>query len=319
MSPLLDLQNVDLAQIDFDNFSYSISPERDAVCDKALSNSIARYGILLPPIVREIDSDLFCIVAGRRRLLALQSLHTERTCACRVISRQVQEVDVFDILLETIRICRELTIIEKAIFLQKITAITDEKKVIREFLPRLGLAPNAFSIRHSLKLLNLEEPILRSIHNGSINESVAQDFLLLPSQDRMVLFEIIESLKLSSSYQKKLLRICSELASRGNRSITALLDNAEVHAILQHQDANPPQKTKNLMLWLSSRHRPRSTQAEEEFARFIAALQLPRNVSVQHTPFFEDDSITLSITFGNRKSFHRAWEKIRHATHSTDN
>ena len=319
MKPILHLQNIELPQIDFDNLSYAISPEQDTLSDKMLSISIARYGILHPPILRETAPGLYSIVAGRKRLLALFSLHNEKTCACRVISRQVPEVDVFDILLEAIQFSRELTIIEKAIFLQKITAITDEKKVIREFLPRLGLAPNAFSIKQSLKLLNLEEPILRSIHNGRINESVAQGFLLLPSQDRMVLFEIIESLKLSSSYQKKLLRICSELASRGNRSITALLDNAEVHAILQHQDANPPQKTKNLMLWLSSRHRPRSTQAEEEFARFIAALQLPRNVSVQHTPFFEDDSITLSITFGNRKSFHRAWEKIRHATHSTDN
>lgn len=319
MSPLLELQNVDLAQIDFDNFSYSISPERDAVCDKALSNSIARYGILLPPIVREIDADLFCIVAGRRRLLALQSLHTERTCACRIIYHKVPEIDVFDILLEAIRICRELTIIEKAIFLQKITAITDERLIIREFLPRLGLAPSGFSIKQTLKLLDLEEPIVRSVHHGQINETVAHGFLVLPPQDRMVLFEIIATLKLSFSYQKKLLHICSELASRNNIHIAALLDNDEVHAILQHKEANPPQKTKNLMLWLSCRHMPRSAQAEEEFSRFLAALQLPPNVSVQHTPFFEDDSITLSITFPNRKYLHQAWEKIRHATHNTDN
>jgi hypothetical protein len=92
-----------------------------------------------------------------------------------------------------------------------------------------------------------------------------------------------------------------------------------VQSILQHQDANPPQKTKNLMLWLYRRHMPRAQQAEEEFNRFISALQLPQNVSVGHTPFFEDDAMTLAITFPNRKSLQEAWKKIRHATDSTDN
>jgi hypothetical protein len=73
------------------------------------------------------------------------------------------------------------------------------------------------------------------------------------------------------------------------------------------------------MLWLSRKHMPRSGQAVEEFTRFIAAMQLPQNVSVDHTPFFEDDAMTLSITFPNRKSLQHAWEKIRHATNRNDN
>ena len=319
MSPILNFKNIALSHIDFGDFSYSLSPELDIVPDESLTESISRHGILHPPIIRETTQDFYIIVSGRKRLLALQALDTESTCDCLVIYRHVPELDIFSLLLEEIQLARKLTTIEKSIFLQKITAITDERHIIRDFLPRLGLAPAPFSIKYTIKLFDLEDPIRRSLHHGQLSETVAYDFILLSPQDRMTLFEIITSLRLSFSFQKKLLNICRELASRANMSIAALFDNDEVQGILHHQDANPPQKTKNLMLWLSCRHMPRSAQAEEEFSRFVAALQLPLNVSVQHTPFFEDDSITLSITFSNRMSLHQAWEKIRHATHNTDN
>lgn len=319
MSPILNFKNIALSQIDFDDFSYSISPERDIVPDETLNKSISRHGILRPPIIKKIAPGFYNIVSGRKRLLAFQSLNAESTCACLVISRHVPEVDIFSLLLEEIQLTREFTTIEKAIFLQKITKIIDERQIISEFLPHLGLAPDSFSIQYTLKLFDLEDPIRRSIHHGQINETVAYDFILLSPQDRMALFKIITSLRLSFSFQRKLLNVCRELASRGNISIAALLDNEEVHGILHHQDANPPQKTKNLMLWLSRKHMPRSSQAAEEFRHFIAAMQLPKNVSVVHTPFFEDDSMILSITFPNRKSLQDAWEKIRHAAHGNDN
>jgi hypothetical protein len=318
MNSNLNLKNISLSYIDFEDFSYSISPERNAIPDKALNKSIARYGILHPPLVRRGDSGLYNIIAGRKRLLTVRSFQTENICFCRVISRQIPEIDVFHILLEEIQLTRQLTTIEKAIFLQKIAAITDEKYIIREFLPLLGLVPKSFSIQRALKLLDLEEPIIQNIHHGRINEQVAHDLMLLSSQDRMVLFEIITTLRLSGSYQKKLLNICRDLANRSNTSIAVLLNNDEVHDILHHQEANPPQKTKNLMFWLSRKHMPRYGQAADEFSRFMTEMHLPPNVSVAHTPFFEDDSMTLTITFPNRKSLQYAWKKIRHTTQNSD-
>jgi hypothetical protein len=319
MNSTLHLQNISLSHIDFEDFSYSISPGRDVLPDETLNKSIIRYGILHPPLVKKGGSGLYNIIAGRKRLLTVRSLHTENICSCLVISRHIPEIDVFHFLLEEIQLTRQLTAVEKAIFLQKIAAITDEKLIIREFLPRLGLVPKPFSIQQAFKLLDLEDPIIHSIHHGKISEPVAHDLMLLSTQERMVLFEIITTLRLSGNYQKKLLNICRDLASRNNTSIAVLLNSDEVHDILHHQEANPPQKTKNLMFWLSRKHMPRYGQAAEEFSRFINAMQLPQNASIGHTPFFEDDSMTLTITFSNRKSLQYAWEKIRHTTQNSDN
>jgi ParB-like chromosome segregation protein Spo0J len=332
MPPVLTIKNIDLSQVDFNDLSYSIAPIPESEIDSTLKASIARHGILHPPIVREINSVSYTIIAGRKRLLAWRSLAKEKTCHCLVISRQIPEFEVFHILLAEIQLVRQLTMVEKALFLQKIAAVAEEKQIVKEFLPRLNLAQDPSVMKQTLRLLELEAPILKGIHQGYVNETVARDFVSLPLQDRSILFEIVASLRLSLSNQKKLLQICRELASRENKSITALqlasrenksitalLATPEVHAILHHPEANPPQKTKNLMIWLARRHKSRSIHAEEEFNRFINEIRLPRNVSVTHTPFFEDDVVTLSITFRNRGFLLQAWEKIKHVTRDNEN
>lgn len=293
--------------------------EPDTASDEALTQSITRYGILHPPIVREKSAELYTIVTGWKRLQSLRACHAGNTVPCLVVSGQTPGTDVFLLILEEIQFTRPLTIVEKAILLKKITHFADTERIVSDFLPLLGLPPHAGSPKQALQLLTLEKPILQSLHEGQLNKIVAHDFLHLSSRDRMALLQIITSLRLSFSYQKKLLVICRELAKRSNTSIEAWLNSDEVRNILSHPDANPPQKAKNLMLWLTDKHMPRYTQATAEFRRFITQLHLPKNVSVAHTPCFEDDEMTLSITFSDRKSLQHAWDRIRHTTHSNEN
>jgi len=313
MNQFITIRKIFPARIDFNDLSYVISPEQEIPVDDALKESIARYGFLHPPILRENDSGAFVIVAGRKRLQAAGSIHAGIECSCLVISKKVPEIDVFHVLLEEIQLSRPLSMVEKATFLQKITAIAAPKEIAEEFLPCLDLAPSPQVLEQTLRLLDLESPILQAIHRGTVSEAVVPDLLSFPTDDRLVLFEIIVALRPSFSNQRKLLRMCRELASRHKTTIAIMLDDAVVQSILHHQDANPPQKTKKLMQWLNEQYMPRSTQAEAEFHHFLTAMQLPRNVSLAHTPFFENDLMTLSITFPDRSSLLRAWGKISHA------
>jgi len=308
-----------ISRIDFTDFSYAVSPDRDIILDDTFRNSIARHGFLHPPIIRETDSGTYVIVTGRKRLFAFRSLYPEASaCCCLIIPREVPDIDVYSVLLEDIRISRQLTAVEKALLLEKISPLVDVEYIVNEFLPRMDLPPDPFHIRQSLVLLELEEPIIHAIHRGVVHDSVARDIFSLPAADRMALFHIMTSLRLSVSYQKKLVTTCREIASREQKNIAELLESQEASSILNHREANPPQKTKNLMAWLSHKHMPRSSQAEAEFAGFIAAMKLPGKVTIQHTPFFENDAVTLSITFANRKSLQDAWEEIKNAIQEND-
>jgi hypothetical protein len=313
-------KSLDISLIDFADFSYSISPDREIIPDEPLIKSIARHGILHPPLVKEIKADSYVIVTGRKRLSAFRTLFPKmKFCTCNIIPTQIREIDTFSILLEEILTIRKLSPIEKAFFLQKLSSLIDENIIAKEFLPRLDLPPDPFYFKRTVMLLNLEEPLLRAIHQGVINEIVARDFLTLSANDRLALHHIMTSLQFSVSNQKKLLNICRELASREGRTIASIFEDKGMLEIINHKEANPPQKTKNLMNWLSRKHTPRSSQADDEFKHFSASLQLPSNVSVDHAPFFENDSVKLSITFSNRKAVQNAWKTIKDAIRNQDN
>ena len=313
-------KSLDTSLIDFADFSYSISPDREIILDESFTKSIARHGILHPPLVKEIEPDSYVIITGRKRLVAFRTLFPEeKTCICRITPAMMPEINIFSILLEEFLTNRQLTPIEKAIFLQKISPLIDEKFIAKEFLPRIDLPPDPFYFRQSVTLLNLEEPLVRAIHQGNISEIVAKDILPLSAKDRLAVHHIMSYLNFSVSNQKKLMNICRELASREDKTIAAILEDKGVQDILNHKDANPPQKTKNLMNWLSRKYMPRSSQAEDEFRRYAASMQLPQNVSIDHTPFFEDDSVTLSITFSNWKAVQNAWKTIKDTIRDQDN
>jgi ParB family chromosome partitioning protein len=320
MNQYLHPKSLDTSLINFEDFSYSISPDREIILDETFTQSIIKHGILHPPIVKEIEPGSYVIVAGRKRLFAIRALFPEgKTCNCMIIPAKMQEIDIFSILLEDILFSRKLTPIEKAIFLQKISSTMTEKQIAKKILPRIDLPSDPFYYLQSIKLLNLEEPIIREIHQGNVNEKAALDIISLSAKDRLAVFHVMSSLRLSVSNQKKLLNICKELASRMDRTISAILGDTDVQNILNHKEANPPQKAKNLMNCLSRKYMPRSSQAEDEFKLFIASMQLPRNVSVNHSPFFENDEVILSITFSNKESVQNAWKTIKETIEKSDN
>jgi ParB family chromosome partitioning protein len=305
--------------IDFTDFSYDFSPDRDIILDETFRNSIARHGILHPPIIRETDSGSYVIVTGRKRLFAFRSLFPEAdTCCCLIVSHRVPDIEVYSVVLEDILISRKLSPIEKALLLRKLSPLADVEYIVNEFLPRMDFPPDPLHIRQSLMLLDLEKSIIHAIHRGLVHEAVARAFSSFPAADRMALFHIMTSLRLGVNYQKKLVTTCRELANREQKTIAELLKGEEISFILNHPDANPPQKTKNLMTWLTRKHMPRSSQAEAEFAGSVAAMKLPGNVTIQHTPFFEDDAVTLSITFADRKRLQDSWKQIRNALQEKD-
>lgn len=315
MSRQLHPGNLDISLIDFEDFSYSISPDGKTVPEKSLLNSIAAYGIIHPPVVRKKGPGSYAIVSGRTRLHAWSSIFPERqACVCMLFPEEAPDIDVFSYLLEEILVRRKLTLIEKALFLQKVSPLTEKKLIAEKFLSRLGFsAVDPSQISRTLKLLELEPPLIQALHQGELHEAVARDILSLSSSDRLAVYRVISALKIGMNYQKRLLMICRELAGRQQRTIVSLLDDAAVQEILNHRESNPPQKTKNLMNLLMRKYRPRSSSAEDAFKRYVASLKLPQNVSITHTPSFEDDFLALSITLTDKKSLENILPLLKNA------
>lgn len=309
MPPALRSSLVNFQNIDFQDTSNSLTPEGAHPPSADLLLSIARTGILHPPILREQGRARLQIIAGRRRLLAAQATLQSASAICLVLPGENTATDTLAISLEETILRGNITVVEQAIFFHKILDHMNEEEACR-FLPALGLEPHPHHIRKLLKLLQLEEHLLLALHEGFLQEGVAQELLRLSFTDRMTLFEFMELLRLSASNQRKLTSVCRELAGRANTPIMALLGRAEVREILNVANSNVPQKTMKLMQWLTSQRFPRLSEAEQEFRTFSASLGLPANVSLGHALSFEQDTLDLAISFKNRAELCRIWPRI---------
>lgn len=297
-------------QIDFDDDSFILAPPGEASISAKLKESIKRTGILHPPIVREKIEDCFQIVSGRKRLHAAKE-SGRACCDCLVMTASTTILDGLAIALEEMSLNGKINPIEQAILFRKVLQETNVNEAAKQFLPRLGFPPRPNLIKRFIALLDLEEPLIVAVHQGELDEKVALELGKLDFGDRMALFEVIHLLHLSVGNQKKLTISSRELAVRTNSSIRQVLSDPEAETILNHPEANLPQKAANLMAWINKKRFPRLSEAEQEFRRFTGKLQLPKGVSLSHSPSFEKDELTLSITIEDQEKLQELWPKIK--------
>jgi ParB family chromosome partitioning protein len=301
---------VNLHHINFQDFSNSLSPEEAPQPSAELLASVARTGIIHPPILREQGRTTMEIVSGRRRLLAAAEALDSVSAVCLVLPADTPRAEALAINLEDTILRGNITVVEQAIFFEKILDHLEENEAAQRFLPALGLEPHRHHLHSLLQLLGLEDHLLTALHEGRLHDGVARELLALNFTDRLSLYEVMEMLSLSVSNQKKITVISRELAARNQTSIMALLNQPEVREILDPQETNIPQKTARLMQWLTEQRFPRLGEAEEEFRSFVATLKLPGGITLNHSPSFEQDQVQLAIPFANREALHRAWPLI---------
>ncbi|MEN8141009.1 MAG: hypothetical protein ABFR97_07285 [Thermodesulfobacteriota bacterium] len=294
----MQTKQVELAQIDFNDERYVLAPQPVQEPPEPLRRSLQRVGILHPPLLMDLGHGQLIIVSGRGRLLAAASLH-QRSCQARVLPPDTKPLETLALLLEEKLFAPHFTIVEQANFLKRVMAWLSPEEASCRFLPILGLPPQINQLQRLLRFTELEEIILVNLHQGRLDQKVSYELLKLGFNDRFAIFEIITSLQLSVSNQKKLLIASRELASRRGLAIHELLATQAAQEIL-NQSGNIPQISKQLFSWLQGQRFPRSEAAEAEFSSFVQELGLPKDSSVAHSPYFEKDEVSLTLTFADR-------------------
>ncbi len=297
----MQLQRLALSEIDFQDETYLLQPVCRQEPTSSLVASLKRVGILHPPLVEQAGRGRYRILAGRHRLLAARRLHFT-SCDCRVQPATSSPLENFTLLLEEKITFTPPTIIEQAIFFKKIRTWLELEKAAQRFLPLLGLEAHPSQAEKLLRLNNLEEVIQEALHAGSLDPKVGWQLEKLSFFDRMSLFEIMVNLKLSVANQKKITLISREIAGRSKTNIATFLASEECQEILNRTDLNLPQKTARFMGWLLEKQFPSYSQAEEEFTEFCRSCHLPPGATLHHSPFFEKDEISLTLTFKNREA-----------------
>lgn len=274
---------------------------------KELTRQIIRNGLFHPPMLKETASGAFLIVAGRKRLRIVGDLLKYTRCDCLIVSQDFDTLATLALALDEALLSGSISPLVKATFFQKALALCPVEEAARRFMPLLDLTPHPYHLQQILALNALEQPLAMALHEGRIDEKTALALSDLSFRDRFALFDLIDTLKLSVSNQRKIIIICQDLAKRLDTSIHAFLSVGELREIIEGSETNLPQKTTAVMRFLSESHTPQLAAAERRFAALAKRLNLPKGLTLSHAPAFEKDELTLTATFKDQATFDQTW------------
>jgi ParB family chromosome partitioning protein len=295
----LSCQPIALAAINFTT-EWSLHPWVSTAIPEELRQSFCRIGILHKPILLTKAGGRFDIICGFRRLQFLLSNTRVKQIDCLVLAQTTEPAAILDILLTDQSISHPLSLVEKAQFIEICSRFFRHQDIVPSYLQRLQLSKRSATINELLDILKQDPLMIAEIHADRLQEKMVSELLRLPEEsDRIAMIQLFKELAMGDGKQKRFFTLIRDLSFRLGSSIAAYLNTRAIQEILKHRQLNIPQKVLHLGNLLQHQLNPFSLQAEEEFAKRVGSLHLPACCTISHSPSFEKDEITLSITFKN--------------------
>ena len=314
-SSAADHRSLAVSAIDLADRTYFLSPE-DEQPPPRLVDSIREYGILHPPLVQQQSAGRYIVVAGWKRLLTAVTLLHWDSVPCIVVPAHCSALHLYSFLLEQSLEGNPLSLVEQCAFfanLRKTCTVED----ILPLLAKLGHKPNKHQLDELLGLRKLAQTAQLALHRGILNYTSGRKLLRLSQADQETLVAMITRFQLGGSKQQKLIDQGTELLRRDRKELKDITTPFLEKMDMSRQE-NIPQQAAALLDWLHEQCFPRSVLAENEFSRCVAQLNLPSTMRIGHSPFFEEDSVTLALTFADWVSLQKSLPAIHHILAASD-
>ena len=291
----MKFEDVHLALVDFQNRSFFIGPEGDI---GSLKDSINEVGLINPPVLRRAG-DKYQIISGRRRLEAFKELGFSRVFSKNYEAHEISDEDCLKLILYDNQ--ERIGEIERAELLLKFKDICglDEIELTRRVLPYLGISPTRRNFEKYVRLGKLEQEIKDALYSQRITLEQA---LILSETDvanRVEMFRrVLLRIKLNTNETREVVKEIQEVASRDEKGVGEIIDEIELKCG-GGELKNAFRRELKLMRY------PVLTRAEEEFQDCLKGLDLPKEVSVFHAPFFEGNHLEFGIRVEDVEEFSR--------------
>lgn len=265
-----------------------------------LLEDLSRTGILNPPLVKAKGTNQYTLISGYRRVQFVKTISGDEKLLCLLVGEHSSIEEILDCILSDQQSRQGLTLAEKAQFLAIATHYLKSEIIVERYLRRMQLKPSVNMLSGLLQILEQPELIIRTIHEGRLQEKMISEIIRLTDEnDRTAVVQLFNFLKMGDGKQKRLFSLLRDVAFRDGLSLAEYLQKPEITEIISHQEMNSPQKNQHLIAFLQQQATPAYRKCEEEFNRQVGSLRMPDNYSLSHSPFFEKDDVTLTITFKN--------------------
>ena len=272
---------------------------------KPLADSIRRIGLVnLPILTRKGEGgrqDEFGVVAGFRRIKALQSLHVE-PFPCRILPDDVSSRECLLLNLYDNLTVRPFNPVETAMALTRLVELFPPEEVVKSFMPLFNLPSHAETLRLFAQIeTDFEKRTKDLLAGGDLSMKGAKLLLEMDPTARQRFCRYFSVIKFSRNQQAQFIDFVNDLAHIERLPVPELLDESPLIEIRDSEHLNNPQKAKSLIGLLRTRRVPRLVKAEKGFKRMVEQLKLPPGTHITPPPFFEGPHYKLEISFKDGK------------------
>jgi ParB-like chromosome segregation protein Spo0J len=299
-------QKVSIQKVDLKDETFMISYGFDL---HELKESIAKVGLIHPPIIQKVSSEQYRIVCGFKRISVLDTLGCRQFTAA-LLPEEVTEKDTFLLSLHENLTQRGLNPVETALVINKLKRYFAMPEITEEFLPLLKLGKSSSLLTMYESILGLEEEIKMGMAKGEMNKETVPMLLKFSSKERMVLFQFITRLKLSRSKQVEVLENISVIRERDGVDADKILDSEEVEEILSDQRTGLIAQGDQIRDYIKRLRYPRLTKAEEVFREKKEKMKL-KGIELIPPPYFEGEEFRINYSFNSVREFKKRLEMLQ--------
>ncbi len=294
----LTLKNISLEDERF-RTSYHFSLEK-------LKLSFKEVGLLHPPFVTRRNKR-FILVSGWKRVLACRELSFS-TVPVYVIEEE-DELQTFLIAFYENLSMRGFDLLEKAEILSRLKKFgEDETKIIRHYLPLLDIPQTLSYLDSYLAFSEFESEVKNAAHEKNMTFPVLKLFSEFTHEEQRLLLPYL--LPLGQNKRKEILEDLIEVSKRNDIPLKNLILSEEIQAIQGNDALSPLQKADNIRLLLRKQRYPVFSSWRDSFDSLLRRMRWPEGISVEPSPFFEDENFIVTFTFEDHAQFKSHLDKL---------
>lgn len=266
--------------------------------DDGLAESIARYGIITPPLlIYTAHNDSFEVVSGWRRIAAITS-PPDRTVCCRILADTIEPKQLLERIVEEQQLSRKSSPVLKARLFLMSEALLQEKQQHLAFIGKLAMGAYQ-QLRANTRILTLDPVLLSAIHHGLLSEKTAGELCSVDWQEQQFIYQLCTELSLNHNRQRTFFEMSKIILGPNLTGLKQYFHTNLSPYTPPFEQVNLPQLTNRLFARLFALSHPGISAAKNEFDKLVRGLNLPEGYTLTASQSFEQDAVALHIDFKN--------------------
>jgi len=288
----MDVTSLALSLIDLEDKNFLVGNKEDL---SPVLSSIKEIGLINPPILRKNDKK-YQIISGWKRILSCRELGF-REILCKIYdTSELTDNDCLKVVFYDNRGNFSDLELAELIYLFKDSNSLDDKELIDEVLPLLGILPNIKNLDKYLSLASLDRSIKKAFYEDKITIEQCQMLSeLTPDNQVPILEHLLSRYNFNNNESRQVLQIIEEISLRDSISVN------EVLALAENSIDNTKKDKNELRQELRKIRYPDLTRVEEKYKETVRELKLPKQINLFVNQFFETNDLEFKIKISSHE------------------